>query len=70
MAKLGKNPRVDCSGIEFIGCNFLINLMKEKIFEGFEYWTFLCHPEEYWREGVPEGPCSREGDLPCVGCGR
>ena len=29
---------------------------------------FYAHPEENWREELPEGLCSREGDLPCVGC--
>ena len=31
---------------------------------------FYAHPEENWREELPEGLCSREGDLPCAGCGR
>jgi len=29
---------------------------------------FYAHPKENWREELPEGLCSREGDLPCVGC--
>ena len=31
--------------------------------------SFFAHPKKHWSKGVPEGLCSREGDLARVRCG-